>query len=536
MTRFGGIVAAAAMGAIGLAATPAQAQERQERRQQRTEISPYVEVGQVLASDFDEVLTYTTVAAGIDASVRTRRIEATISYNYQRRFDYQKNLADSDTHSGLARVAARVMPGFTVEGGAIATSTRVDQRGAASPTTVGNVANRAQIYSAYVGPSLSTRVGPIQASAAYRFGATKMEAPSIPSVTPGQPAVDVYDRSTSHSATASIGVKSGDLLPVGITVSGAWNRENASQLDQRFDGKYGRADAVLPIGRGIAVVAGVGYEKIEVSQKDALRDAGGRPVTDGAGRQVTDPTSPRRIAYDIDGIFWDAGVIYRPSRRMMLEARAGRRYGSMSYTGSLSWQMGSRTGLQVGVYDSVTTFGRQISGALAALPTSFDPVGDPFGSDFNGCVFGTVGASAGGCLSNVFASASTSAYRARGVDAVWVVNAGPTRFGAGAGYANRRYLSNDASVDGTTDQSIYGQVFVDQQLGPNSSIGGNIFASYFDSGLAGAENVMSGGINGRYSHSFGRLGATASLGVYGSKIRSETDFTAQALLGMRYQF
>ena len=93
-------------------------------------------------------------------------------------------------------------------------------------------------------------------------------------------------------------------------------------------------------------------------------------MVDSRGRFVTDPASPRRIAYDFDGIFWDAGVIWRPSRRTFLEARVGRRYDSMSYTGSLSYQMGSGSGIQVGVYDSVQTFGQQVNGTLASLPTS----------------------------------------------------------------------------------------------------------------------------------------------------------------------
>ncbi len=109
------------------------------------------------------------------------------------------------------------------------------------------------------------------------------------------------------------------------------------QLDQRFEGKFGRGDVVLPVGRGVAVAAGVGYEKIEVSQRDPLLDAAAMPVLDSNGRFVTDPASPRRIAYNTDGIFWDAGVLWRPSRRTSLEARVGRRYGSMTYTGSLSY-------------------------------------------------------------------------------------------------------------------------------------------------------------------------------------------------------
>ncbi|HEX8513563.1 MAG TPA: hypothetical protein VF688_10725, partial [Allosphingosinicella sp.] len=64
----------------------------------RTSIHPYLEVQQVATMDFDrgEVLTYTGVGGGIDASVSTRRVQATISYNYQRRIGWNEGLEDDD--------------------------------------------------------------------------------------------------------------------------------------------------------------------------------------------------------------------------------------------------------------------------------------------------------------------------------------------------------------------------------------------------------------------------------------------------------
>ncbi|WP_204276704.1 hypothetical protein, partial [Klebsiella aerogenes] len=78
----------------------------------------------------------------------------------------------------------------------------------------------------------------------------------------------------------------------------SYTREDAGQLDQRFEGKYGRGDLVLPVAHGFALAAGVGYEQIKITQRDPLRDTAGNPVVDGAGRFKTDPNSPRRIAYD----------------------------------------------------------------------------------------------------------------------------------------------------------------------------------------------------------------------------------------------
>ncbi|MGN6689769.1 MAG: hypothetical protein ACTHJU_02370, partial [Sphingopyxis sp.] len=51
--------------------------ERQQKQRQ-VSVTPYLEVGQVLSADLkngDDVLTYTTVAVGVDAAIVTRRAE-----------------------------------------------------------------------------------------------------------------------------------------------------------------------------------------------------------------------------------------------------------------------------------------------------------------------------------------------------------------------------------------------------------------------------------------------------------------------------
>lgn len=523
--------------AIGLA-SPASAQ--------RVRVSPYIEASQVVTSDLSggDVLTYSTVAVGVDASVHTRRVEVQASYKYERRFDYQKPLNKDEMHSGLLRAKAALAPGFSIEAGGIATRTRSDIRGDALLTSQGNSRNSAQVYSGYIGPNLASHIGPIFTNAAYRFGYTKVGAAGATGVAPGAPRLDTFDDSKVHVATASVGVKSGDVLPIGLTASGSYTREDAGQLDQRYEGKFIRGDAVLPIARGFAVAGGVGYEKIQISQRDAQRDLANNPVVDANGRFVTNPASPRRLAYDIEGIFWDAGVIWKPSRRTFVEARVGRRYGSMSYTGSASFQMGPGSGLQIGVYDTVQTFGQQVNGSLATLPTSFVTTTDPFGNQYGGCVYGTVGSATGGCLNSVFASAATSAYRSRGVTGVAVLNRGGTRFGLGGGYSRRTFIAPTGTpgfnVNGTSDETIYAQLFGSTDIGRSGSLSASAFGSYYDTDVAGADGVIGWGANTAYTHRFGPLGATVSAGVFGFDNKNATtggsNTAAQALLGLRYGF
>ena len=266
---------AAILPLLGLAAPAAEARER------KAELSPYIEVQQILVADLkdgSDVLTYTSVAAGIDSSVQTRNAEAQVNVRYERRIFYQDNLGDDDIITGLARGNIQIVPNLlSLEAGGIATRSRIDLRGEAPSNTVGNIDNVTQVYSVYAGPNLSTQVGALEVNANYRVGYTKVESEDTGTLPPGQLPIDVFDDSISHSASASVGMQPGDL-PFGWSVGAGWEREDAGQLDQRYEGKYVRADVTVPVSSTLAVVGGVGYEDIEISERDAVRDINGDPV------------------------------------------------------------------------------------------------------------------------------------------------------------------------------------------------------------------------------------------------------------------
>ena len=509
----------------------------------KAKVTPYIEVGQIVTADLKsgDVLTYSTAAAGVDASISNSRCEVQVNYRYERRFGYGKRLNDQDVQTGLARGRYAIVPNvLSIEGGAIATRARSDIRGSAPGLLVGNVDNITQVYSGYVGPTLTTRVGDLNVGAAYRFGYTKAEAGSFVAA-PGQPRLDRFDDSTTHLATASVGMTSG-ILPFGWTISGAYERENAGQLDQRFESKNVRADVVLPVSPTVALVGGVGYEKITASQRSALADATGAPVVDGRGRFVSDPNSPRLLAYNQDGLIYDAGVVWKPSRRTNLEARIGRRYGGLTYTGSATYAPNAATAYQLSVYDQVQTFGQQLNDNLALLPTSFSTPDNGLNSQVGGCIFGGGGGSAGGCLNGAFQSINSSVFRSRGVNALASTTRGRLRLGAGLGYAQRRYQTPTSgvgfSLNGVTDESYFGQGQLSYQIDDQSNINAQVFASLFNSGISGAPNVLSTGATTAYSRTFGqRLTGTAAAGLFSSRVEGENgDLTGTALLGLRYSF
>ncbi len=561
MTKFRAMIG----GTAALFATPALAQADASSAggaTRRVVVVPYIEATQILAADLSgnsNVLTYTSLAAGVDAAVATARVNGQVSYRYERRFSYDDDIGDTDIHSGLARVDAQLTRNLSIEAGGIATRSRSDIRGAAPGVLVGNVSNIAQVYAVYGGPSFNAQSGDVVVNANYRLGYTKVETPTFRTTATGGQRLDYYDDSVGHTATASAGFRPGTLLPVGLTASAGYDRETAGQLSQRYEGYFGRGDALLPVSPYVALTAGVGYEKIETSQKDALVDATGVPVLDNDGRFRTAPGSPRRIAYRTDGLYYDAGVIWRPNRRTSVAARVGERYGSLSFTGTATYQASKDVGLAVNVYDGVQTFGRQLRTGLANLPTSFISPSQGFAQQFNGCVFGATGAAPGGCLDDVFQSISTSSYRARGIDAVLVATRGRNTFGGGIGYASRKLYAPDGApglvVSGLEDESYYGQLYYGRSLSAVSGLNATAFVNYFETQLGGQSGGQSGGqpgsgliatgddgvwsygATGTYYHNFGRLGTTASLGLYSFKVGDfDSDWSAQALLGARYQF
>jgi hypothetical protein len=520
----------------------------------RLVVSPYIEASQILSADLKggDTVTYTALAAGVDASIGTARTSAQASYRYEHQFGWGR-AGDQDVHSGLARVQSQITRGLRVEGGALATRTRSDIRGDAPGILTGQLANISQIYSLYAGPSYADRVGVVDIGADYRIGYTKATTPRVSGLATTQPRLDYFDDSLNQLASARIGVAPGAVLPVGLTASGAYERDDAGQLDQRYEGYYARGDVLAPVSPYVALTAGAGYEKIETTQRDPLLTAAGTPALDGNGRFVTDPASPRRVAYRTDGLYYDAGVIWRPNRRTSVEGHVGRRYGTISYTGSARYQASRDVAFAAILYDGVQTFGRQLRAGLASLPTSFVAQRDAFGQQFGGCTFGAAtagdgngggasgGTPAGGCLNDVFQSLSTASYRARGLDAILTLRRGLSTYGVGAGYANRHLYApgvpSGIVVSGLNDESWYAQAFYARALTPVSGIDTTAFVNISDSDLPGAETIYSVGATGSYYHYFGRLGTTAGLGLYSFRVGDVSSaLRLQALIAARYRF
>lgn len=504
-------------------------------------ITPYIEAAQILDAELapgNDTLTYTALAAGVDAQINGRNNAASVSARYERRFGYGR-AENSDTISGVARASLGVIgQSVRFEAGAMAQRTRVEGNGGAVSAPIERGDSVGKIYSLYAGPAVSTHAGDVKIDANYRIGYTKVTEPDALVVTPGAAPVDIFDSSVVHSADIRAGTRPGEALPVGVGAGAGFYQEDVSNLDQRVRDFHARADVTVPVTQSLAVVGGIGYEDVEISSRDAVI-VGGLPVTGPDGRLVTDKSTPRRIAYAAEGLIWDVGVMWKPSTRTSLEAHIGRRYGSTSYFGTFSWTPSMRQSVNISVYDNVAGFGGQVNRALANLPTQFQAIRNPLTGDVTGCV---ASLEQGSCLGGALGSLRSSTFRARGVAATYAIELGRISTGIGAGYDRRTFFAAPgtilASANGVIDENFWLAAYLNMQLDQRSNLSTNIYANWFQSGFAGTGDASALGATLAYRRSLtNRLSGTVALGIDGINRQFEDDYwTASALAGVRYSF
>lgn len=509
----------------------------------RTTITPYIEATQNVLwelSPGDDVLTYSTIAAGVDLALNGRRTQGAVSLRYERRISQSNRVADGDTLSGLARVKHDLIPRtLSVEAGGLAARTRVEGNGASSLNPLASGDAVSQVYSLYAGPAVSTHVGDVALSGSYLLGYTKVEQDDAIQLAPGQPFTDIFDDSIAQSAQLSAGIAPGTVLPVGITATGSFYQEDISNLDQRVRDMRAGVQVTYPVTMDLALVGAIGYEDVSVSSRDAVRDANGDPVVGADGRYVTDTSQARQLAYETDGLTWDAGVMWRPSRRTALSAFIGRRYDSTTYYGSFSYNPNERSSLSVSVYDNVSGFGGQVSRALRDLPTDFQVNRDPFNGQISGCA---IGSESGGCVNNALSSVSSSVFRARGVNATYAHRIGRMQAGIGAGYIRRKFIARQDSVlgaaNGVVDESYYVDAGLNGPIDRRSSFGVSAYAAWFQSGSSTLGDVTTVGANAAYFRNLtDRLVATAAVGLDAVNRKViEDEVIASGLVGLRYSF
>jgi hypothetical protein len=526
------MIASASLAALAVA-TPALAQSGTERR---TNITPYIGVDQVVTGPIKgdgDVLTYTNVTAGVTAEVKTRRVEAAVDLQYNHSFGWGP-ATDQDVLTGVGHATVNVARGLSIQSGGLATRVRTDGlSGAATQRDT----YTSQVWSGYVGPAYTTQLGDFNVNASYRLGYARVDDGT--NLNDGNARYNgSFADSWTHSLTGSIGFAPDTVLPgVGLTASAGYDREDASQLDQRFEDAWGRVDATVPVTQTVALVGGVGYEEIKISQRSPVLDEDGTPLIRN-GRYVTDKSSQRALIYNFDDIIWDVGVLWRPNHRTSLQARVGERYGGMTYQGSFVWQ-GHDSSFALIVFDGIDSFGRMISADVAALSgSSFDVARNPFTGDITGCAFSTTGG--GQCFNDALAGITDANFRYRGVSAQYSRRRGPWGFGLGAGYSQRKFITPEGQtvlIRGSRDENWYGNGSVTYAVSDRDSIDLVTYINYYNASGGRPDVLNYGAFSSYYKSLTRRLSGSVSLGLDGVQADDiDTIISGMGQVGLRYSF
>lgn len=510
----------------------------------RPQIGAFFDIQQVADAQLhgpgaDDV-TYTEVAGNLAAQITNRRITLSGTYRLSYRIPEMGEIEKSLNQDGLLRFNALVIDEWlNIGGGAIITRSRVDPSGAAPASNVGNGKNLAQTYSSYLEPTIAHRIGDFQLGLTYRYAYTKNEGSQ--QVFSVGPPVNRFDSSKSQTVQSRIGMENSSL-PFDWTLVSDYRHENTTNQAEHFRGINAIGEIKWPIARTVALVASGGYEKTRISQREALLDPiTGIPVLGDDGRFIVDPASPRVLTYDMAGLVGDAGIIWRPTRRTRLEARAGYRYGGLTFSGLLETKPSDRTGLTVIVTDRVESFGQGVSNNLAGSPAGLDLSQslDP-NSSYQDCLFGKQ-AGTGRCLGGTLGQAAASSYRERAANVIFTRAMRQWSVTGSVGYTRRTYFddpNSPVSLAGIVDQSFFGNLGIQTQLSRVSGVSFSFAGNLFKNGQVGAADVVSGSASANYYRSFGRgIQLQALVAVDASKQDGITaDVSGRAQLGLNYRF
>jgi hypothetical protein len=527
---------------------PPLAGRAQGKARKRTKIIPYLEVDQTVydqVTPHQPVVTYTTAAAGVDMTINDQRTSGLVSLRYEHHFDEAGGIGNSNTFTGILRTTTQILPRtLTLDLGGLATRTSIEQSGGVLINPIENQGSIYQIYSLYAGPSLSTHAGIVGLKAAYNVGYNEIDQIYHYSQTNGGAQPDLFGHSLTQQGMVSAGVRPGEVLPFGVTLLGGYLKENINSLDQQLIDERAGVEFTQPISRTTALVADVGWEKVVVSQRNAEFDADGNPIIAANGQYAVDRSQPRQIAYRTDGLTWDVGVVWHPSKRTMAAAYIGRRYDSTTYYGSLYHAPDSRQTLSASVYDGIYGFGSGLMTALQQVPTDSTVVRDPFSGNVGGCYTGTTNGTTpgGGCVTGALGSANALVFRSRGFNAAYGLNFGRLNFSVGGGYTTRRYIAAPdtilAAENGKLDQTWYVDAGISGPIDRQTRFYVSAFGSIYHTDTYVYGGTADWGVSGSVVHHLtDRLVGTASFEVMGVNPQISSDqLETLGQLGLRYNF
>ena len=504
----------------------------------------------------DETLTYSELVVGIDGKVDTRRIKASFTYQFGRKFAESGGANRENRHSLFARADIDVIENrLTVRTGAFAALLNRDLRGQVSFSPDQDNPNLVQTYSAYIEPHYHQPlrgIGDLDVN--YRIGYYNVDENAGGSSglggLPGGAASDVPFDTVSDSINQNLQAKIGNRESRGRLrwdLIGTVSTEDIDRLDQRYRSYEGRAEIEYIVRRGIGIIGSVGYEHIRNSEIGVLRDATGAPIPGVDGGFQPDPAAPRRSIYAQSGLTFEGGLRLQPTRRTFLNVRAGRRNGQFSLNGDARFEVSSRLILSARLTDGIDSFGRLLTRDLdgttvRSVVSNADVIG------LGGCVFG-IDPGSGTCLFNATQSITNATFRNRAAQFIVDFRHGRTSLSLAGIYSRREFLDSqslqapssplvDPGITEGADESFSLNARLTQALRGRQRLGFGLFANRYSFAISqGRRDTYVGG-TADYSISLGRrlaLQAAATVARRQSDTAADTlDATVSA--GLRLQF
>jgi hypothetical protein len=523
------------------------------------EVNPFVSLRQVVSDGSTrDARGWLEAGAGFAALLDTNRVNGNIRYRYSRRIPEFGNLRTRNRHTANANVRAELIDDFlTLDAGGTASQYATDLRGFNATNPDDESSNQTQIFSGYVEPSVVQRLGDFATfQGRYRLGAVSADSPREGLTSPGSIGLDPSDGLGSRLTDSIMQTASVSLASTRATNTINWSlnaqgtHEDVDQLNQEYRGYSAGGELRYRISRKLELIGSGGYEDIENTQDSILfDDATGLPDLDEDGHFQIDPDMPRRTAYDFNGVYWNAGFRYTPSRRTSFEFRAGERYGSANFF--LDFNHRSRSGLSVraNFQQTLNSFSRLLTLYENGVPvgmtrvSGMDRLGVPL------CAYGIDPESDDdSCLRGLTQSLTPATFKSdRGLLTVSRKLEALT-WSATAFYDKRRYVDSQ-QLQAPTDVELPASVFGDDEtFGVRGRIAlrlGDLQSLGFDALLARNSYALSSGrkdtqftIGTRYSRKLSRnLSGNASLyGTHRISNSREDSSSVTASVGVRYNF
>lgn len=450
----------------------------------RTEITPYVELRKVSQWTLPgkRLGIYAEPSAGISALFDTKRVDGSIGYQVFAPVAIKDEYDRGMRHTGSAAIAANLIRDY-VNLGATANANLLNTGFSGLFNPDFDDPTRQQVYGASVQPAFGhVFANRISVNANYSYGLMEANSGNQPALVIGAPfdpaRAGLTGASDSRSQAASASISNvGRSSRIRARATGSWQKDRTEQLDTHFDSARAIGDVEIVINRDFSLLGSGGYEDVKDEADNLLIDeVTGLPVPDAQGLIQADPRQPRITNFEYKGETYDAGFRFSPTRRFDLTARAGKRLGSFSAFGSLTYDVNSITSFLASYNEGIDNFGRlltslyidPITGAVVPIATFAGggrnvPVGTSrcaVGFDFD----------TGFCRFNITQIASSATFKNRTAsislqrgDAEFESDL-PVYWNLSAFYSRRKFLGTQKSglgvinpaltLAGTTDNSV----------------------------------------------------------------------------------